>query len=416
MGIAMMQSGKTLIHMGTLAIACGMAERIAKYLKVWDEYDPTVAVKNITIAVSGLKTTFGLNDENSEDVKSGGSKLFGSLFDLGSSLLQMGKTFRQMGTLIIATGAMDVVKLNLRSWDKYDPTDAVTHIKMAFDGLMDAFGLNKPEEEVKTSKLGGFFKGVADIVTAPMRMIGNMFDIAEGLTESGSRFAKLANLLKSSAAMLTIKHTIEPWDKFDSANAIKNIKNTIINLSDLFESTIDNQRLDKIGPSAITFKKASVNIKAGLDNIRKGLVNNKDLKNAVTPIKQTVNAVNALDMEKASTMIEMFQSFTKIGVKPFDKFTAAVEKFSESCKNLIDSLESFEPSVGGSYESSGGTSEGGGSISPAESVTIKNTRDLARAIADAIKSLPVSAEVNMSDIRLVVDGTSGRKVTLTLDN
>jgi hypothetical protein len=281
---------------------------------------------------------------------------------------------------------------------------------------MDAFGLNKPEEDIKTSKFGGFFKGVADIVTAPMRMIGTMFDIAEDLTESGSRFAKIANLLKSSAAMLTIKHTIEPWDKFDSVNAIKNIKTTIISLSDLFESTIDNQRLDKIGPSAITFRKASVNIKAGLNNIRKGLVNNRGLNNAITPIKQTVNAVNALDIEKASTMVEMFKSFTKIGVRPFDKFTVAVEKFSDSCKNLIDSLENFEPNVGISYESSGVTSSGGDASSAAESVTIKNTNDLARAIAEAIKSLPISVESNMSDIRLVVDGTSGRKVTLSLDN
>ena len=173
------------------------------------------------------------------------------------------------------------------------------------------------------------------------------------------------------------------------------------------------QKLDDGNKTSGNFVKYAKNISKGLEHLKKGFTGAEILNDAVNPLDLTVKAVNKLDITKASTMIDLFKSFSKIGVKPFDKFTDAVHKFSDSCNDLIDAMNNFEPMGTGVVTTE---SENGESTTVSGGVNIANTHALATAIANAIKSLPVNVETNISDINLVVDGITGRSVTLRLDN
>lgn len=375
------QMGSTFTKMGTLVFATAMMDIIRLTLIPWEKYDSSKAVGNMRTAVIGLEEMFGLQSSQNKTI--GGSIVGGitDLLSLGSGLLKMGDTMVKMGTLLIATGAMEKIKENLNVWEKYDPDNSISNIRKAISGLTDVFGLHKEVEE-KTDggflgKVGNFFKKAADVVTTPVRMVGNLVSAAEGLTEGGKTFSKLSSLVTGSASMLSIKSAIEPWNDFDSSKSITNIKKTINGL-------------------AVGF---------GANNV--GYLSLISL-----PLSNTISSINKLDLDKASTMIDLFKSFRYIGIKPFDKFTVAVEKFSESCKELIVSLNDFNKSS----QSNSNVESTSIESTNSNSTSVTNTQELAEAIASAIKNLNVNVRTDISDVRLVVNNESGRRVVLTLDN
>ena len=381
LGSSLLQMGSTFAKMGTLVLATAMMDIIRLTLLPWEKYDPSKSVGNMRTAVIGLEEMFGLQSSQNKTI--GGSIVGGitDLLSLGSGLLKMGDTMVKMGTLLIATGVMEKIKDNLVTWENYNPDNSIANIRSAISGLTDVFGLHKEVEE-KTDggflgKVGNFFKKAADVVTTPVRMVGNLVSAAEGLTEGGKTFAKLSSLVTGSASMLSIKSAIEPWNDFDSSKSITNIKKTINGL-------------------AVGF---------GANNV--GYLSLISL-----PLRNTISSINKLDLDKASTMIDLFKSFKYIGIKPFDKFTVAVEKFSESCKELIVSLNDFNKSS----QSNSNVESTSIESTNSNNTSVTNTQELAEAIASAIKNLNVNVRTDISDVRLVVNNESGRRVVLTLDN
>ena len=179
--------------------------------------------------------------------------------------------------------------------------------------------------------------------------------------------------------------------------------------------SVANTAKDMIKDSVIKKKMSNLaDIMHTLDGVRTYLDpwQNRATVNGVKNLTKAVNAINKLDLEKASTMIELFRSFSGIGIKPFDRFTEAVHEFSDSCNKLIVSMNGFNP-IG---ENTVTTGENGETRVSSGSINIENTDALADALAKAIKSLPINVETNISDVRLVVNGESGRRVVLTLDN
>ena len=381
LGSSLLQMGSTFAKMGTLVLATAMMDIIRLTLLPWEKHDPSKSVGNMRTAVTGLEEMFGLQSSQNKTI--GGSIVGGitDLLSLGSGLLKMGDTMVKMGTLLIATGAMERIKENLVTWENYNPDNSIANIRSAISGLTDVFGLHKEVEE-KTDggflgKVGNFFKKAADVVTTPVRMVGNLVSAAEGLAEGGKTFAKLSSLVTGSASMLSIKSAIEPWNDFDSSKSITNIKKTINGLAAGF----------------------------GANNV--GYLSLISL-----PLRNTISSINKLDLDKASTMIDLFKSFRYIGIKPFDKFTVAVEKFSESCKELIVSLNDFNKSS----QSNSNVESTSIESTNSNNTSITNTQELAEAIASAIKNLNVNVRTDISDVRLVVNNESGRRVVLTLDN
>jgi hypothetical protein len=141
------------------------------------------------------------------------------------------------------------------------------------------------------------------------------------------------------------------------------------------------------------------------------------LKSAEVPFKKTVDVIKAVDISKAKVLIELFNSFSKINKKPFDKFTESVNKFAESSTELITALNNFSNNYTMSESESGGESGSGEpSLKKTEGININNTEALATALAEAMKSIPINVETSISDVRLVVNNEAGRRVILTLEN
>ena len=89
-----------------------------------------------------------------------------------------------------------------------------------------------------------------------------------------------------------------------------------------------------------------------------------------------------------------------------DKFVNAVHEFSDSCNNLVKALDEFDPV---NIEKVEGTTT-------ATNNNNLDTSELADAIAKAIKSIPVNVRTDISDVKLVINNETGRRVVLTLDN
>ena len=420
MGTALLQSGKTLAQMGTITIATGMSDLIRVFLIPWNNYNASKAIGNMSIAVNGLKELFGLEDNN-DNIGGKGLKLVGNILDMGTTLFHAGGVLAKMGTITIATGMLDVIKKFLVPWEDYNASKAIGNIKITVENLLDVFGLGKiSQPESDNSVLGkakSVLKAIGDVVTAPFKIASSLAETAATLAQGGSTMAKLSNVLHATSALFSIKGSLEIWDNYNSDNALKNIKKGIVNVGDLFKEIEQVRSLDKMKIStALYFEASSKSISNGLTSLVNAWKKSETLKSTEVPFKKTVDNINALDITKATTMIELFKSFSNIKKKPFDKFTEAVNKFAESSTDLIDALNNFSnnynPEVSETsteYTNQENTNVSGG-------IDIKNPQALADAIASAIKSIPINVETNISDIKLVVNGESGRRVILSLDN
>lgn len=414
MGTTLMQAGSTLAEMGTIMLAVGMSDIIKLGLKAWDNYDPTNSIKNMSIAVKSLNNLFGLN------IAGQGRKvsLVGSLFEMGSALLSAGGTLAQMGTIAMATGMLSRIQENLEPWRSYDSSKPIASIKTAIDGLLNTFGMGaiKREEDAAQknkgflSKVGGFFKNIADDFG---RTITAAADSIASAAEGGAALTKITNISIIMSVLNSMKKSLQPWDSYDPTQTMMGITKAVTTLT---KNALLVNKYDPNGKVFKYFETASKRIKNGLFDLTKGVKESQAIHTAIVPFKKTVDIVNSVDIEKASVMIELFKSFTKIKEnKPFDKFTSAVKDFSESCSDLIDALNNFSENYSTTETESGEQAVEKASAVKG-SVKVTNMDDLAKAIAEAIQALPVNIENHMSDIRLVVNNETGRRVILTLDN
>ena len=416
----LMQAGGTLVQMGTIMLAVGMSDVIKLGLKSWDDYDPSQAIGNMSKAVTSLNDLFGLN------IAGEGRKvsLMGGILEVATSLLSSGGTLAQMGTIALATGMLSKIQENLEVWRSYDSAKPIANVKYAIDNLLNVFGLSQIERMEKAeggpiSKAKKFFGALGNIIKAPFEVASNLTDAAVNLAEGGKVMTKISNILHATSAMYSVKGALEPWDEYDSSNAFTNIKGAITHINSLFTDIADIRSKEPNGlkqSNARYFEISTSSIKKGITNLANSWKKSEVLKSAEIPFKKTVDIVNAVDIEKASTMIEMFKSFSDIKKKPFDKFTESVNKFAESSSNLIDALNNFSGNYSTSESTGGESGSGETSVKKVDGVNINNAEALAKAVAEAMRALPINIETSISDIRLVVNGESGRRVVVTLDN
>lgn len=423
MGTSLMNAGGVLGKMGTISIATGIADIIKLKLKPWENYNATAAISNMSLVVSSLTSLFGLDEKGGSPIGSLGN-LAGNFFDLGTTFLKAGGVMAKMGTISIATGMLDKIKDNLTTWNNFNASGPIANIKVAVDDLLDVFGLGKMrKEEVEVAegtgfwgKISGSLKKVGNVISDAFNTASSLVETASDVAAGGKVMAKMSNILHATSAMFSIRGALTPWDNYNSSQALSNIGNAIGGVKTLFNEITGIRNLDSgFGLSNSQYFESSAS------NIRKGIVLLADswsksaiLKSAEIPFKKSVEAVNSLDISKASTMIDMFKSFSNINKKPFDKFTNAVNKFAESSEELIDALNNFNSNNVQSDESN--VSTGSSTIRQVEGVNINNPQVLASAIAEALGALPINIENTMSDIRLVVNGDTGRRVILTLED
>ena len=411
LGTSLMQAGSALAYMGTIMLSVGMSDVIRLGLKAWDSYDPSGAIKNMSSAVRTLSDLFGLN------IGGQGKKvsLTGSILDMASALMNAGGTLAKMGSIAMATGLLSKIQDHLDKWKSYDSAKPIANIRTAIEGLLGTFGMSSIKRQAEEgkgfmSRVGGYIKNIYEDFG---KTISAATESIASAAEGGAALTKIANLSIAMKVLNSMKKAIEPWDSYDPKTAMSGITRTVTTLA---KNTLLINKVDPTGKMFKIFERSSKRIKNGLFDITQGVRESETIRSAIIPFKTAVDTVNAVDMEKAAVMVDLFKTFTKIKEnKPFDKFTKAVKDFSDSCSDLIDAMNNFSENY-----STGETATGEQSLEKAAavkgSVQVTNMDDLAKAIAEAIQALPVNIENHMSDIRLVVDGQTGRKVTLLLDN
>ena len=396
----LMESGGVLVKMGTIMLATGLADVIKFNLKPWENYDGVNATENMAKTINSLKSIFGLED-NMGGFKVG--KLAGGLLDLATSLLNSGGTMVKMGTIALATGLAEKIRENIVPWETYTGgKKAIENMQNTVNGLLNLFDLDNLDE-AKQKK--GFLEWISKVGKA----VGNAVEGVTDTVEGGGILAKISSIASIVKAFTPIREHLEPWKTFTVEPSLSNLNNTI---NGLLSEIISVHKLDTSGYFDY-FESSTKKIKKGIKHLTKAFNINQNLKEFSVPFKSTVDTINALDVTKASTVIEIFKSFSDVKKKPIDAFTKAVDKFSESCADLIDSLNKFE----GSNVQVTSNNESSTEATPTNySVDINNKEDFAKAIANAIRQLPINVETNMSDVRLVVNNETGRRVILTLDN
>lgn len=430
MGVALLQGGKSLAQMATITIATGMADVIRVTLIPWKNFDAKPAAKNLKEAFASLKDAFGLEDKT-ENFGQKTLRFLGGPLDLASTLFSAGGVMVKMGTIMLATGLADIIKLNLKPWANYDST-AINNLDNAIGRLKSIFGL-----EDRSEGLGSKI----------INTTGSLFDLATSFLQGGAAFAKMGSITLATALAGKIKDNLTPWETYTGAEkAIGNIRVAIDGLLNIFgfdaieranenknmlqqiggifkgvgkvvKSTVNavgsaidgGSALAKIG-TITSLTKMLGDIKTSLEPWEKS-----DVTKAIHNMNKSINTINSIDVEKASTLVEVFKSFSHIKSKPIDTFTQAVAKFSESCSELIESLNEFSETNSKISVTSGGQSPTGETVA-SSGFSITNKDELADAIAKAIKSLPVNVRTDISDVKLVINNETGRRVVLTLDN
>jgi len=362
---------------------------IYKGTKPWEKLDSTAAGKNLSDTIGKLQEIFDGKKFDKDSIKTyknigrilrniyKGTKPWENfnaiqatnnldhairkIKDIFEKEFETNGAERSMNTLIKVTGMSTQIMDSLKTWGEYKPISALENIGTSVNSLLDLFGMNdevnKKEKTLEDAVNGksNFWSGIKN----SLKKVGN--NIASAVEQVSENAKTAARNNGVEHRMLTLRNIMESLD----------------------------------------------DVRIYLDPWQ-----NKNTVMGINSLTKAVNAINILDTEKATVMIELFKSFSSIGKRPFDGFSRAVNRFSRSCNSLIDALNNFEPIEGGTTT----TNENGETTVSSGSINIQNTEALAQALAEAIKSLPINVNTNMSDIRLVVNGESGRKVILSLEN
>ena len=368
--------------------------RLYKGLKFWENINSQKATTNAAYAVTILKKTFSGNVDKNQ--------------------------VKTMDTLVKVTNMSSGIIDSLKAWDSYKPGDALSKIETTVNELLNIFGMSELkktqlEDNVKdaVAKKKGFLANITEgVVNVVKTTVDNMNNNA---TNRGVK-KTMASLEEVMNSLFSVKTFLTPWLNFDSTAGITNIQYSIkgilsqimytAEVEKLYGGSVQNPVLGKY------FMRTSTHLMSGMNNLSKGLSGLSNFSNLEIPFKNTIKSINKLDVSKASVMLNLFKSFSRIGIKPFDRFTKAVYKFSDSCNDLIEALDSFEPISNNTVT----TNENGETTISSGSVSITNSQDLAKAIAEAIKSLPINVQTDISDVRLVVNNETGRRIILSLDN
>ena len=409
MGSTLLQAGSELAKMGTITIATGMSDMIRLFLIPWEKYNAIPAATNMGIAINSLKHIFGLEARNDTLMDKLG-RLGGNILDMGSTLLNAGGVFVKMGTITIATGMAGKIKENLAVWEDYDSSKPIKNMGIAVNGLLNLFGINQlRNENQQAEKKKGLLESVGSFMKGVKEAAARTADTVDTLGDRKNALVKIKSLDLITSILSSVKKSLAPWDTYDPTNALKSIKKSI---SDLSLQITNVRSLDSDRSLFNYFEKSARHIDNGLDSLSTGL--NRIGKSNNIPFKSTVDIINSLDITKASVLIDIFKTFSAIkNNKQFDRFSKAVDTFSKSCSDLIDSLDNFSKSSStfetGEEPTTETTNVNGG-------VSITNSQDIANAIAAAIKSLPINVQTDISDVRLVINNETGKRVILTLDN
>lgn len=283
-------------------IALGIA---AAGLWVWNSF-PKNAIDNVTYAIEKLDSALGLGLKDNRHSEGG---IVGSLsgvgqdiLGFGSSMLQFGKTFFGMGTILMASFTMGLVKQSLEKWKNFDPTNAMNNMETAltkFDKMLGLGLFEKAEEPYNNIE-----KGFWDRFKNGLNKVGDVISV--GLDSSMSK-SKLGVMLMATQVSQNLVKTLIDINKFipDMDKSIKNLQSVFDTVTTYFfgnggEGTnvmqkIAEARGDGEGYGALHSRlgvlMSCVDVISKMSN---AVISMKDVK---SPMKESINNIfTALDL------------------------------------------------------------------------------------------------------------------------
>ena len=303
--------GGSLFAAGALIIMGISLGILGLCLRTWKDFD-TKAIDNIEYAMGKLDKIFGL------DVKGQNKSFGGALFDtltspiqMASTLLNNGKIFVKMGTLLFAGVVLGLIKNSIDKWKNFD-TSSLDNIDTALTRLDDMFGLGIKNKSVGDVTIKDAFMGVVDFAANPFKLVSTFLS-------AGRTFVKLGTLM---ASVFVVDYTIEKmrkWKGFD-VSCLDNVLSTVRKFGDFFGIQFGEKKSSK--PTGFWS-----NLFGGIGDIITGAVN-------------TV----AGTFQMGSALLRAGGDFLKLGVLSIavgvvDKMVGTMLKVANSGKKLDGALD-----------------------------------------------------------------------------
>lgn len=280
-------------------------------LKAWRNFDTKPIMENIKTAVGGLRDIFGLSlgkSSDGEKKKPFLSRIGGGILDFATSLLEFGQTFYVMGSILLASAALGVLKLGLKGWENFNAEKAINNIKMTIETLSDVLGLNLNK---KNTDLKGKF----------LNFTGNILGFANSLVQMGNTFAKIGSIVMATASMDAVRLALKPWERYNGLKAINNIELAFNRLSDVFGLNDQSKNVKGIKI---------------LSNVAKNLVN---MANSLMKMGSSFVKLSHLTL----AMVSM--NTIRLALKPWNdtKHIRTTENIQKVINNLGDALGDKSP-------------------------------------------------------------------------
>ena len=220
---AMLDKGRMFFEMGTLLMAVVTMGKAYDHIVKWEKFNPT-SIDNFEYAYGELRRIFKFDEK-----KEGGiTGLLGGIEAMAGAMLDKGRMFFEMGTLLIAVITMSKVYDNLKKWENFNNT-SINNFEYAYDELRRIFKFDEPREDT-----GGIFG-----------ILGSAFEeTLFAMANKNKIFSEMAIIGVAVKTMDWVYDRLKKWENF-SDTSLKNFSNAYSKLRDIFK--FDEPREDTSG-------------------------------------------------------------------------------------------------------------------------------------------------------------------------
>lgn len=201
--------GETFFQMGTILLCSFTMGLIYDNLKKWANFN-TKSIDNFEKTYKKIREIFKLDDKKNKGPKG----LIDGTFELICSMLSFGKTFFQMGSVLLVSYTMGMIYDNLSKWKNFD-MGAIDNFSTVYEKIKEIFKL----DEESDATLGGLTDGFFEIMSAVLTF--------------GATFFRMGTILMGVWTMDMVREHLEPWSGFDTG-AVDIMSDTVSKLCDTF--------------------------------------------------------------------------------------------------------------------------------------------------------------------------------------
>jgi hypothetical protein len=336
--------GKTFFQMGVILLSVFTMGLIKTNIEKWKNYDPK-SMKNFEDAYTSIKKIFKIEDPDDSIGGIGGSiaNLANNVLGLASAMFQFGKTFFQMGTILMSMFVMDVVREKMNKWSRDYDTKGIANFEACYVKINELLGLDNSQNP----SIGG--------------LCSDIFSLICSFFEFGATFFRMGSILLSIWVMDKLCDATKKWKDVDP-KSLDNVEACLKKVYKIFgledpATSGDKSLGEKIGSGISNlFSLGSALLGCGnsianmapilmavgiIDTLADGLNKINNLKDPIKNVQTIETCINKIkkfyeknDFDKAEDKLEDCK-------KMFDEFKDLVELFHDS-KKYFDTINSMK--------------------------------------------------------------------------